>query len=372
MAENLLASKQASKQAREYYIDVLKGLAMLAVILVHFNNGRHSPNSLLNKVSAVGARCPQLFFIISAYLTWTSLDRNPVNYGFFLKKKYSRMAPLFYAAIVIAVHIPTVRVFDISIGNYISHAFFVNGLNPLWYNSIIGVEWYIADLALFYILTPVLRKTITGLKSGIYFFCFSIALSSISLLLANSLLSKQIAMDKQFEMYFHTSLILHQLPTMTIGVILYYVTKGIKEGQLNRWKVLVESGIVTVLISSVFLVLHMNKKYMTSSLIAGLMFGCLFLFCGCISSNIWKKRVFNFVKCIGKHSYGIYCLHQIVINCICAFSHKNSSLLRWLAVFSAVAVISCGVGIGGEIIEEHTRIRIKIWYKNVIRERAAQ
>lgn len=145
---------------------------MLAVVLVHFNNGWCSPNSLLNKVSAVGARCPQLFFIISAYLTWASLDRHPVSYRLFLKKRYSRMAPLFYVAVVVAVLIPTFRIFDISIGNYASHALFVNGLNPLWYNSIIGVEWYIADLALFYILTPILRKIITGMKSGIIFFAY--------------------------------------------------------------------------------------------------------------------------------------------------------------------------------------------------------
>lgn len=61
--------------AREYYIDVLKGMAMLAVILVHFNNAWNAPIGILNKASAIGARCPQLFFIISAYLTWTALDK---------------------------------------------------------------------------------------------------------------------------------------------------------------------------------------------------------------------------------------------------------------------------------------------------------
>lgn len=97
------------------------------------------------------------------------------------------MAPLFYVAVVVAVLIPTFRLFDISIGNYVSHALFVNGLNPLWYNSIIGVEWYIADLALFYIMTPILWKMITGLKPGIIFLCLSIALSSASLVISNSI-----------------------------------------------------------------------------------------------------------------------------------------------------------------------------------------
>lgn len=352
MTDDLLASK------REYYIDVLKGAAMIAVVLIHFNNGWHSPNSLLDKVSAVGARCPQLFFIISAYLTWTSLDRHQMSYSSFLKKRYSRMAPLFYVTVVVAVLIPTCRVFDISIGNYISHAIFINGLNPRWYNSIIGVEWYIADLALFYILTPILRKIITGIKSGIIFFCLSAALSSVALIISNNFFAEQFAVDGQLEMYCHTGMILHQLPIMTIGVIIYYVVKKIKVGQLNCWKVFVESLAITALISFIFLALHINKKYMTSSLIAGLMFGCLFLFCGCIDSEIWKNKALTPIVYIGKHSYGIYCFHQIVINCVLMLPFDNNDLLLWFATYVLIVVTSCGVGIGGELIEEKMRLRL--------------
>jgi hypothetical protein len=35
---------------------------MLAVILVHFNNAWNAPIGILNKASAIGARCPQLCF----------------------------------------------------------------------------------------------------------------------------------------------------------------------------------------------------------------------------------------------------------------------------------------------------------------------
>ena len=39
---------------------------MLAVVLVRYNNGWHSPNDLFSKVTAVGARCSQIFSIILA------------------------------------------------------------------------------------------------------------------------------------------------------------------------------------------------------------------------------------------------------------------------------------------------------------------
>lgn len=278
-----------------------------------------------------------------------------MNYRAFLEKRYGRLAPPFYVAVVIAVLIPSFRLFDISIGNYVSHALFVNGLNPLWISGIFGVEWYIADLALFYIMTPILRKIITGLKSGIIFLCVSVVLSSVLLVFANNIFAEQIAADGKFEMYFHTYLILHQIPIVTIGVVLYYLLKKIRAGQLSYRKVLIESGTVTVLILGAFLVLHMNKRYMTSSLVAGLMFGCLFLLCSFINEKFWKKKAFAPIRYIGKHSYGIYCFHQIIINCVFKLLHTNDSLFLWLVTFALIAAISCGVGISGELIEERIR-----------------
>ena len=110
----------------------------------------------------------------------------------------------------------------------------------------------VAYLALLYILTPVLRKIITGLKLGIIFLCLSMFLSSTSLLFVINVFAEKIAGAGQCETYFHIGLILHQLPIKTIGVILYYVERKIRAGQLNCWKVLLESGIITMLFSGVF------------------------------------------------------------------------------------------------------------------------
>lgn len=117
--------------------------------------------------AAIGSRCPQLFFIISSILTWKSLDKNEddKNIGtVFWKKRFSRLASLFYAAILIAVLLSIFRVIDISIGNYIAYFLFINGLVPEWIDSILGVEWYIADLALFYVLAPLRNKVIKNLS----------------------------------------------------------------------------------------------------------------------------------------------------------------------------------------------------------------
>ena len=86
----------------------------------------------------------------------------------------------------------------------------------------------------------------------------------------------------------------------------------------------------------------MNKKYITNSFIAGLMFGCLFLVCNCIRGESWKKKVFTPIEYIGKHSYGIYCFHQSAINCVFNLL-LNNSLLLWLVTVIVTIAISCGL-----------------------------
>lgn len=344
--DTILAGKK-----RKYFIDILKGIAMLDVILVHFNNVWNSPSGILNYISATGARCPQLFFIISAYLAWASLENRSIGYIDFLKKRYKRMAPLYYIAILVSVLIPVFKVFDISIGNYLSHILFLNGLNPEWCNGILGVEWYIADLALFYLLIPLLRKLITDLKSAIIAFFFLLGFSSISLVLTNLVLAEQIAENSAYEAFFHTSFIVHQLPVMIIGIILYYLIKEIEEGNLQRSHIALWGVGVTMVVLAGFVILHLNKRYMTSSVIAGLAFGLLFFLCSGIDNVFLGNKVLKPVVSIGKHSYGIYCFHQIVINCVMIYGFKKESLLQWGLGYIAIALVSCLIGYVAEKME---------------------
>lgn len=325
---------------------------MLAVILVHFNNAWNAPIGVLNKVSAIGARCPQVFFIISAYLTWTALDKNPVGYIEFLKKRYKRMAPLYYVSLVAAVLIPTFKAFNISLGNYISHIVFLNGLNPQWCNGIIGVEWYIADLALFYLMVPCFRKLITNLKAAVIAFITSAVLSLGTLVIVNNVFSKQMVENTAYEAYFHTSFIVYQIPVLIVGIILYYLLNEIAEGKIPRNLAVGIFGMVAIATSIGFVVMHLNKRYMTSSVIAGLLFGFLFLLCSGIDNMFFAGRVFKLFAFVGKHSYGIFCFHQIVINCVMKIPSIKDSLLQWGIVYMAIAAGSCLIGYVAEKTEK--------------------
>lgn len=299
--------------------------------------------SIISKASAIGARCPQLFFIISAYLTWSFLSKREVRWAEFYKKRFIRIAPVFYVALILAALIPVLKA--VSIGNWISHFLFLNGLSPVWTNSIMGIEWYIADLALFYMLVPMLWKVIRDLRSSLVAFVVSAVLSSTSLIIYNTLGGSDIL---AVQMYFETFFILHQLPVMILGIVLYYLIREI--AGRNVWKLLVGASMVVAVIGIVFIALHLNKRYMTSSLIAGLAFAWIFLVAWVLRDvferNIWKPLAF-----IGIHSFGIYCFHQIVINCVLRVVPHSGAVI-WVVSLLLVIVASFMIGYGAEKAQE--------------------
>lgn len=209
---------------RLQWLDILKALAMIGVILVHFNNIWTSPISILSKINAIGAKCPQLFFIISAYLTWSGLERNGINWKQFYKKRLIRIAPLFYIAMIVNCIIPKFKMLTISPCNWLSHIFFLNGINPLWINSIMGIEWYIADLALFFIFTPLLWKITSNIKRCLYILCCSVIISSLTLVLYNTFGKSE---NLLIQMYFDTFFFIHQLPVIMMGIILFHMIKNL-------------------------------------------------------------------------------------------------------------------------------------------------
>lgn len=245
---------------------------MLGVIMVHLNNAIPAPNSLLSKVATVGAKCPQLFFIISAYMTWKSLDAHGLDIKTFWKKRFVRIAPLFYVAIFWGLLVPH-PTFS-SVPDLISHILFFNGLNPAWINSIMGTEWYIADLVLFYLMGPVLWRIVKDLRSAVAALAGSIVLSIAFTIIINNIVDMSVPAD---EMYFRTFCIINQLPILLMGIVVFYLVAKMKNGEFSARKVQVRAGIVVAVIVSTFILLDLNKRIMTGSMIAGFAFSFLFL-----------------------------------------------------------------------------------------------
>ena len=105
------------------------------------------------------------------------------GYKGFYRKRFLKIAPLYYLSLILAAFIPSIQQHDVwDIG---SHVFFLNGLNPYCINTF-HVEWYIADLALFYFLIPVLAIFVNSRKSAFVALVVSIVLSVLVTVLSKA------------------------------------------------------------------------------------------------------------------------------------------------------------------------------------------
>lgn len=335
MADNLLASKQA----RDSYIDILKGISILLVLLVHFNQKWTAPIGLISKLSAVGARAPQFFFLISAFLTWKSIDKHGMDRRRFYIGRARRIIPLYYIALVVAMLIPTITINEYSILNIVGHFLLIHGFNPYWINTIMGVGWYVGDLAIFYLICPLLYRIINDLKSSVLCLMICTATSSLSLILWNNTNT-----DSTLEMFFNTFFFLHQLPILCLGIVIYYIIKLIEDRKASTKMILFLVTGITFLFSAVFIILHLNKRIFTSSFAAGVLCTWLFLICYSIR-ELFQNKSFNPLIEIGKHSYGVYLFHYTIISCLVLLPHNEGNFLLWTVFFFLSVCISIFVSL---------------------------
>lgn len=140
------------------WLDSLKGIAILSVVCVH--NGVEGLESNISHqiISQMGSGV-QLFFIISGYLAYFSLenymkDREQTIWEAvkWVILKIIRLMPLYYLSIILSLLLNGTggrywlgSLPQITGTNIIFHFLFLHGLNPYYVNSIIGggmVYWF--------------------------------------------------------------------------------------------------------------------------------------------------------------------------------------------------------------------------------------
>lgn len=212
------------------WIDSLKGIAICCVILNHCG-GSELP-SILGRIGNAGKHGVQLFLLLSVYLSFESLERyfqktemSINNIANWLKRKYLALVPLYYLSLIIHIFLGGSPYWlgsekSISTLNLIFHIFFLHGFAPLYANSIIGLEWYLGVLAIFYLAAPFLYKFIKSITDSIIAFVFSLLIPCFFILLTNNFLPE---IDEEiYRAYIFSSSIYAQLPIIMLGIFLYY------------------------------------------------------------------------------------------------------------------------------------------------------
>jgi peptidoglycan/LPS O-acetylase OafA/YrhL len=155
--------------SRKNYLDVVRAFAALLVVTVHTQQHFPAPNRAIELMASFGQLGVQLFFTLSAFLIFESLDRIRQKGGTlteFFVHRFLRIAPLYYFAMVLFLTVfgiifPAVGLMPHAPASYtveaiIANVFFVHGLVPSATNAIVGGGWSIGTEMLFYLLAPAL------------------------------------------------------------------------------------------------------------------------------------------------------------------------------------------------------------------------
>ena len=222
-----------SQEGRLDFVDALRGLALLGVMVVH--TGQHVAG-LPPRAAAItnaGSYGVQLFFVASAFTLFYSLHqrsrseaRPMLNY--FLRRLF-RIAPLFWLAVPFYVKwYGTGPQYWAPHGlgwrDVLATAAFVHGWHPTMINSVVPGGWSIAVEMNFYLLVPLLFARLTNLRRCLWFFIGCAAAQGVLNAAMRPVFVRLLAADEQHLVdLMHALWLPTQMPVFAAGFALYYV-----------------------------------------------------------------------------------------------------------------------------------------------------
>ena len=169
--ETVFSDLQQAKGAQRLdSVELVRGLAALAVCLFHFTKYLWPDGSAVREAGSYGWAGVESFFVISGFIIPFAMQRSGYrlsNFARFLAKRYVRLAPPYFAAILLSLvlwavgsFVPGFRgeSFRFETGRVRAHVFFLNDLaglpwlNPVFWTLAIEFQYYIAIGILFPLL----------------------------------------------------------------------------------------------------------------------------------------------------------------------------------------------------------------------------
>lgn len=332
------------KPERLNWIDALKGIAICGVIMIH-SGGSNMP-SYLGAIGAVGKNGVQLFFLISSFLAFASYKNWGQDSKSWIFHKILKLIPLYYISVAIAVLFGGAGEYwlvgdRITIKNIVAHILFLHGFFPYYADSIIGVEWYLGVIVIFYVLTPVLYKRICTLEKSIIWFIWSTLICQMIILIATRV-TQGFPHGYIYDAYFNTFCFVAQFPVMLLGIVFYHI-RDWKE-KVNNRRLLANTLLIVSLCMIWGMIINENNLLgFSDNTLFGIWFLILVFSQSLSSTFIIDNKVF---RLLGKYSYPMYLFHYFIIRVYEKYVPNSSANIvvswgqKYIAVLVTVLVVS--------------------------------
>ncbi len=202
------------------YIDALRGIAILMVVMAHAGQIVFKPG-IEASITSFGTHGVQLFFMVSSFTLFMSyhqrqkIDKENTDKFFFIRRIF-RIAPAFYLATLFYLVISPIRDHFL-----LGHFAGIGWVNVLLFSLFLGVlyppaldclpfgGWTVEIEAFFYVFIPFLYRKVTTLNKSIIFFVATVLAYNIAAHFTDS----------------PYLLFLSQLPYFIVGIIFFHIKK---------------------------------------------------------------------------------------------------------------------------------------------------
>jgi len=324
-----------ANQTRNLSFDFFRGVAILMIIVLHA--AMTTPDiSLINSVlfdfvSRLSTGM-QLFFVLSGYFIYQSMQRlsnNNAGVKIFLYKRMAKILPLYLIFLFLNIalffvfselyndfsgfHRSTVTSSDINLNNIFLHIFMLQGFVPEYMHSLVDGSWSILTEVYFYLLFPVvIFPFIKSLKKSIVVFMIIL----VSSMYFRAYIAPIIWPD-QSEFYYY--FFLNQLPVFILGGVMSHLINQNQEGA-NEY-----SGILFAFSVVLFFGLIRGLNYpLAYHYLYGIVFVLMIISAYPYMESSKGFFLFSAVVRLGKQSYAIFLSHLLVM-------HPSSYLLKLYA-----------------------------------------
>jgi peptidoglycan/LPS O-acetylase OafA/YrhL len=316
----MFRSADAKNAGHLDFLDALRGIAILGVLLVHaMILTRQEGHSF--KLAFTGQRGVELFYMISAFTLCLSLDakreeRYPLL-NYFIRR-FFRIAPLFYLVIIVNLilkHVSAPYSSQRNLGalDIVLGFLFLNGARPHAMTNVVDGGWSIAVETTFYLLLPLLFKYLNSVRRLIVVFAIAApALKFICFQLASRSMNGFVA--EYFTLFWFPV----QFPIFALGMLTYFIWKRYINGHVflseGRQDISLSLLLGSAIVYWACLPFGNLNLYVSSFLFVPLILG--------LSVSGWKVFVNRFTRFLGKISYSLYLLHFFLLLLTDAFLHR--------------------------------------------------
>ncbi len=362
-------------------LNIIKGISMLMVIMVHYNQGFTSNITLL-KFFQTGC---QMLFVVSGFGIARSFSNKhsgtyPKAGKAFYISRLKAIAPAYYIMMAVIFSVNTLLIHltgdALNFGSnrspvaIICNILFLNGLFPFCNNNVMPGGWYIGTTMLLYLITPLLYFLFEKFNRQKKILCAVTSFLSVTALIAISAFApdkyEALLLSNNSFGYFSA---LSQFPCFCLGMLLYFELKELKLTRARAGASAVFGAVI--FITSGFLFFNPIFKYSYIIMVSLVGLATYFILKAMIYVEEFFRysRLFTPIIKIGNKLLYVYLTHAFfvwpfvsVVKRALSLLNINSDTYLWFVLLLPVVIALSYIS--GHILQKSTNIITSVIFKS--------